>query len=142
MTRADELLDTLKSGLDPSSAVPLYAQVRGGLVHAIERGLLRPGDPLPTVRALAAELNLAVNTVAKAYTALRHEGVTENRAGAGTTVAAAAWAGGLHHREALERWRQHTHDLLAAGIEGDRLRTALDEVLGARQEHNGQDSGL
>ncbi|WP_309571451.1 GntR family transcriptional regulator [Deinococcus sp.] len=146
MTRAEALLDTLKASLDPAGPLPPYAQLRVAFALAIERALLRPGDSLPTVRALAADLGLAVNTVAKTYTALRQDGLTENRAGAGTTVAASAWAGGLHQREALEGWRRHSRDLLAAGIGAETLKAALDELLVGGSvsalEQKGQDSGL
>ena len=142
MTPATELLDLLRAGLDPSGSLPPYAQLRAALAHAIERGVLRPGDALPTVRALAADLGLAVNTVAKTYAALKHDGLTENRAGAGTTVAKAAWSGSLDAREALIRWQQHTRDLLGAGVSAGALRTALDEVMMGNVPPDGQDSGL
>ncbi|GHF59319.1 GntR family transcriptional regulator [Deinococcus metalli] len=146
MSRDAALTDALRSALDPAGPLPPYAQLRAALAQAIERGVLRPGDPLPTVRALAADLGLAVNTVAKTYAALKHDGLTENRAGAGTTVARTAWTGGLHEREAVERWRQHTRDLLAAGVQPAALRGALDDVLaldsGARPDRDGQEERL
>ncbi|WP_295820012.1 GntR family transcriptional regulator [uncultured Deinococcus sp.] len=142
MTNDGELLGLLRAGLDPNGSRPPYAQLRAALAHAIERGILRPGDPLPTVRALAADLGLAVNTVAKTYTALKHDGLTENRAGAGTTVARAAWSGTLDTREALLRWQQHTRDLLEAGVSAGALRTALDEATMGNVSPDGQDSGL
>ena len=54
-------------GLDPQSPVPPYEQLRGQIAGAIARGELRAEERLPTVRQLAADLRLAVNTVARAY---------------------------------------------------------------------------
>jgi DNA-binding transcriptional regulator YhcF (GntR family) len=53
--------------IDPASRVPASRQIRERLVAMIRRGRLLPGDRLPAVRDLAASVNLAPNTVAKAY---------------------------------------------------------------------------
>lgn len=119
----------LKASLDPKSHVPIHAQLRKALTRAIEHGNLRPGDPLPPVRSLAAALELAPNTVAKAYAALGRGGLILSRAGAGTVVAAGAWQGSLEQRGALHGWQRHTRDLLAAGISADDLRAGLEAVL-------------
>ncbi|GFG50656.1 GntR family transcriptional regulator [Mycolicibacterium agri] len=61
----------------------LCAQILAG----VSDGRLRPGTRLPTVRALAARTNLAVNTVARAYGELLAAGVIETRGYLGTFVA-------------------------------------------------------
>jgi len=63
-------------------------QIHGQLRGMITAGWLAPGTRLPTVRHLAADLELAVGTVAKAYKRLEREGLVESRAGAGTRVCA------------------------------------------------------
>lgn len=73
--------------VDPRSGVPIYIQIVGGVRHAVEVGSLAAGDRLPTVRALAGELNVAPNTVVKAYNELQREGFIESRPGVGTVVA-------------------------------------------------------
>lgn len=72
--------------LDPSSRVPLSAQLRDGLAARIERGALAPGERLPPVRELAAELGLAANTVARAYRELEEAGLLLGRGRHGTFV--------------------------------------------------------
>lgn len=72
--------------LDPSSPTPLSAQLRSRLVAAIERGRLLPGDRMPPVRTLAADLGLAPNTVAKAYRELEAAGLLVGRGRHGTFV--------------------------------------------------------
>ena len=74
--------------VDHSSAVPPFEQVRDGLAAAVRSGGLAPGDRLPTVRRLAADLGLANNTVARAYRELEEAGVVETRGRNGTFVAA------------------------------------------------------
>lgn len=74
--------------VDLSAAEPPFEQVRAQLAGLIARGALAEGDRLPTVRALAADLGLAVNTVARAYKELEAEGLVTTRRRAGTVVAA------------------------------------------------------
>jgi DNA-binding transcriptional regulator YhcF (GntR family) len=72
--------------LDPASPTPPYEQLRAGLAARVDDGSLSPGERLPTVRALAAELEVAVNTVARAYRELENAGVIETRGRAGSFV--------------------------------------------------------
>ena len=73
--------------VDPSSAVPPFEQLRTQLLAAVTRGELAPGERLPTVRRLAAALDLAPGTVARAYHELEAVGVIETRGRAGSFVA-------------------------------------------------------
>lgn len=73
--------------VDPRSGVPIYIQIVEGVRHAVEVGSLGAGDRLPTVRTLAGELNVAPNTVVKAYNELQREELIESRPGVGTVVA-------------------------------------------------------
>src|SRR5829696_8993380 len=73
--------------LDASARAPLSVQLRDGLVARIERGTLLPGERLPPVRDLAASLDVAANTVAKAYRELESSGYLVTRGRHGTFVA-------------------------------------------------------
>lgn len=72
--------------LDPAASVPLWEQLRAGLESRIRAGRLPPGRRLPTVRAMAEDLGLAPNTVAKAYRALEGSGLLVGRGRRGTFV--------------------------------------------------------
>jgi len=65
---------------------PASAQAREALRDLIDRGELLPGERLPTVRTLAADVALAPNTVARAYRELEEAGYLEGRGRAGTFV--------------------------------------------------------
>ncbi|MFI7281561.1 GntR family transcriptional regulator [Micromonospora chersina] len=73
--------------IDQDSPVPPYEQVRGQLAGMIGDGRLAVGTRLPAVRQLAADLGLAVNTVARAYRELESAGLVETRGRHGTVVA-------------------------------------------------------
>jgi len=75
--------------LDHESGVALYDQLRTAVIGAVREGRLPAGARLPTVRALAAELGLAVNTVARSYRELESAGIIETRGRNGTFVARA-----------------------------------------------------
>ncbi|WP_245637315.1 GntR family transcriptional regulator [Actinomyces vulturis] len=72
--------------LDFSSHQPAYEQIGEAIVHAIRSGQLPPGTRLPAIRTLAGHVNVAVNTVAKAYRELERVGVIEGRGRLGTFV--------------------------------------------------------
>ncbi len=75
------------STTDPT---PPYEQLRRQLVDLVISGVLGPGERLPPVRQLAADLGLAVGTVARAYRELDAAGVVVTRRGAGTRVSVEA----------------------------------------------------
>lgn len=70
----------------PGSDQPVYMQVIEQIGLAIAKGQLRPGDKLPAVRKLAAELVINPNTVARAYTQLEQSGLVMTKSGSGTYV--------------------------------------------------------
>ncbi|MEJ2303720.1 MAG: GntR family transcriptional regulator [Anaerolineales bacterium] len=70
--------------LDFRSGIPIYVQIMDQVKHLIATGALRPGDQLPTVRRLAAELRVNFNTVARAYRMLDEAGIISTQHGRGT----------------------------------------------------------
>ncbi len=72
--------------LDNSSSVPLYQQIVDQIKDRILIGALGPGDPLPSIRQLAAQLLTSVITVRRAYQDLESEGLIVTRPGLGTFV--------------------------------------------------------
>jgi len=72
--------------INPASAVPPYEQVRTQLAQQINDGRLPVGSKLATVRQLAIDLDIAANTVARAYRELEAGGLLETRGRAGTFV--------------------------------------------------------
>src|SRR5512138_3107875 len=86
--------------VNASSGVPLYIQLMEQVRHAVALGALRPGDQLPTIRALAQELVMNSNTVVRAYRELEHEGVVELRHGSGAFITSSVSARGKVMRQA------------------------------------------
>lgn len=74
--------------LDAASGVPFYRQIIDQILGGIATGAFVPGSQLPTVRALAVELKVNLNTVAKAYKELEIRGVLDTQQGSGTYIGA------------------------------------------------------
>ncbi|MBH0776110.1 GntR family transcriptional regulator [Nocardia bovistercoris] len=73
--------------IDHDSPVPPYEQLRQAIIAMVRAGRLTAGTKIPTVRALAADLGLAPNTVARAYRELEADGVLETRGRQGSFIA-------------------------------------------------------
>ena len=66
---------------------PLYQQVKDQLRHRVAVGELKPGDEIPSIRQLAADIRVSVITIKRAYLELELEGVIQTRQGRGSFVA-------------------------------------------------------
>jgi GntR family transcriptional regulator len=78
--------------IDPKSALPIYRQIMDQIRRSVAAGVLAPGDQLPSVRELAAQLLVNPNTVARVYRDLERDGLLETRRGQGTYIASDATA--------------------------------------------------
>lgn len=94
--------------LNSSSGVPPYLQIAQQIRQALVAGVLTPGDQLPTVKEVVAQIAVNPNTVFKSYRELEREGLVQGRPGAGTFVLRrpAGPPPGTHNRLArsLARW--------------------------------------
>jgi len=115
--------------LDEADGRPLYVQIMDGIRRALVRGALRPEDPLPSVRELAAELVVNPRTVLQAYQELERQGVVYVRRGQGTFVSPAALRD-RDERRALARAvaRRALLEARRDGLEVEELMTSIREV--------------
>ncbi|MCB0119907.1 MAG: GntR family transcriptional regulator [Anaerolineales bacterium] len=72
--------------LDFHSGLPIYTQIVEQIQSQLVNGILKPGDQLPTVRALASELRVNFNTVARAYRLLDEARIISTQQGRGTYI--------------------------------------------------------
>jgi GntR family transcriptional regulator len=117
--------------IDYSSGVPVYLQLVQQVKAALTAGTLRDGDQLPSVRALAEELRVNRNTVAKAWKELEAEGILENRQGAGCFVTASVTP--LRRAVRTERLAGAIDQVVVQAhhlqVSDDTLRALLDQRL-------------
>lgn len=123
--------------VDYQSGVPVYLQLVQQAKAAVASGALREGDQLPSVRALAEELKVNRNTVARAWTELETEGVIENRQGAGCFVTSSVSP--LKKAVRTERLAQAVDQLVVQAhhlqVDDESLRALLDERLRHFRSH-------
>jgi DNA-binding transcriptional regulator YhcF (GntR family) len=113
--------------IDAGSPTPPYEQVRAQLARQIADGSLAVGTRLPTVRRLAADLGLAVNTVARSYRELEEAGLVETRGRAGTFVSTAGERSRERAGEAAQRYAAVVRGLGLSSDEAIRIvRAALN----------------
>ena len=103
--------------LDFGSDQPIYMQIRNQIVLGIAQRQLRPGERLPTIRALAEECGINMMTASKAYQLLRQEGYIAADRRAGTVVASGKAAG--PQPETIEGLRLRLGELRLAGLSLD-----------------------
>jgi DNA-binding transcriptional regulator YhcF (GntR family) len=119
--------------IDAGSPVPPYEQVRAQFARQIGDRTLAVGTRLPTVRRLAADLGLAVNTVARAYRELEESGLVETRGRAGTFVSA---AGERVRERAQTAAREYASVVTRLGLDLDEaLRIAHAALLTSHGHH-------
>lgn len=111
--------------IDLTSSVPPYEQIRLQVLAHVAAGRLHPGDRLPTIRALAADLGVATGTVARAFHELESGGVVATRRRTGTVVADGVARPDDEVRDAA---RHFVETARAAGLGDDAV---LDAVRGA-----------
>jgi len=116
----------LQLDVDPAAATPPYEQVRRQVDAAISDGRLAPGQRLPTVRRLASELGLAVNTVARAYRELEQGGRVVTRGRNGTFVAARDETA---HTQVVAAAEAFAAEVRASGLDPAEALRVVREVL-------------
>ncbi len=111
--------------------MPLYRQIMDQVLAAIATGILAPGDQLPTVRQVAVDLAINLNTVLRAYRELEIRGVLDTQQGTGTFVATQQTAPSAPERERL--LKDLTAEFVARagahGFSAGELSTSLQEWL-------------
>jgi GntR family transcriptional regulator len=120
----------MKIDVDFRSDIPLYIQIVEQIQQRVAEGALKPGDQLPTVRALASELRVNFNTVARSYRLLDEAGVISTQQGRGTYILE------LPQPEVAKRLRRESLQALARRylLEAKRLGFTPKEATGIFQK--------
>lgn len=120
--------------LDPKSGVPFYRQIIDQIRYGIAAGILKIGEQLPTVRALAVELKVNLNTVNKAYKELEIQNVLETQQGTGTFIGSVDVK--IADRERQEKLRSICREFLSIafsyGFDTGEIIGEIKELKGGR----------
>ena len=100
---------------------PIYEQVQDGLRKLMVSGVLREGEKLPSVRALAGQLAINPNTIQRAYEALEREGYVYSIGGKGSFVAPRREVDDGRREELLKQLDEAVKELLFLGVSKEEL---------------------
>ena len=119
--------------IDPRSHVLIYLQIAGGIHEAVAAGLYRPGEALPSLRALALDVQVNPNTVQRAYDELTRDGLIYSRRGKGVFVTE---QGDIDARTRAERTVRRRFDEgiragYAAGMDAREVRSLFKTSIGS-----------
>ena len=117
--------------ISPTSEKPVYQQIVEQVEMAVAGGKLLPGDRLPSIRELAAQLRINPNTVARAYRELERAGVIETRGANGSFVARAnpRWVERTRRRYVSQRLSEAIDAANAVGLSADELRQLFEDLV-------------
>lgn len=117
--------------VETSSGMPITRQIAAQIRAQCASGALKPGDRLPSVRALAAELTVNQNTILRVYERLTAEGLLERRHGDGTFVADRVPTGQMRaQRQLLRQQIERVAELAKTlGVEPSELHQLLQDVI-------------
>ena len=116
---------------------PMYEQVKDGIKEAIMNGELKAHDIMPSVRQLAADLNVSMITTKRAYADLEREGLIYTVAGKGTFVKLEdiGMIQEKHAAEALEQFRIQAEALKKLDVPIEKLENELKNIYGGMLEN-------
>ena len=106
---------------------PIYEQVKDGLRQMVISGAIRPGDKLPSVRAMASQLAINPNTIQKAYEALEQEGYVYSIPGKGSFAADRSEVEGKRRQELLEQLSKTVTELRYLGVTEEEIAVACGQ---------------
>ena len=118
--------------LDYRDARPIYEQVRDGLRRLMVTGVIREGEKLPSVRALAS--SLAITTIQRAYESLEAEGYVCSVPGKGSFAAPHTGVDQGRRDSLLGRFDTVTAELLYLGVTGEQLTSRVRAMEGGEAQ--------
>lgn len=117
--------------IDPRNHTPIYEQIVRGVRDAIDAGVYRSGEMLPSLRALALELRVNPNTVQRAYEQLERSGVIESRRGVGMFVASPKTlaVNSAAEKRVVRAFREGVRAARSAAMPPEQIRALFDAAL-------------
>ena len=120
--------------VDLRSRTPIFEQIVQSVEELVLRGMMKPDEQMPSVRALSSELGINPNTIQKAYAELERRGVIYSAATRGSFVSSDTTALREKSRaDALEKMREYMNDAKSKNIEKDEILAIIEQIWGAKQ---------
>lgn len=119
--------------LDFRSSQPIYEQITAQYKYMMLQGYLKKGDPIPSVRKLAIQLNITPGTVSKSYRELEQQGLIETVRGKGTYIAGIPEKTSVRNEGVImkvkEILKEQCMELMYQGVERSEIIQMIEEIL-------------
>lgn len=115
--------------IEPDSAVPIYTQITQQIIEGIARGDIKPGDLLPSVRTLAADLGVNMHTVNKSYHQLEEKGFLQILPKSGSKITSPAELDPLTHERLVAELRPLIAESLAIGMSEEKIVNLVQTII-------------
>jgi len=116
--------------IDSEKASPIFIQIQDYIRRAVAAGVYKPGEAIPSLRAMAIKLKVNPNTVKRAYQELERAGLIKARKGVGMFVTPDGAAGAKRHAEGMvvDCFLDGIRIAHSAGIDPSRVRSLFEEA--------------
>ena len=114
--------------IDFAAREPIYEQLYAGVIKLAAAGVIQPGDKLPPVRSIAADLGINPNTAAKAYRELENEGYIYSSVGRGSFLTDKLSADSAQKLMTLEAVRKAAKDAFSNGAQKEDLLSISEKL--------------
>lgn len=130
----------MEISININDPVPQFEQLIQQIKEAVKAGRIKPGDPLPSIRQMANDLELNKKTVAKAYKLLERDNVIETRGYRGTFVHAKAKTNCESDLQGwtLKRIQEVIEELRNVGVTDSEIRNAFGSAMNDRKPGHGR----
>jgi GntR family transcriptional regulator len=117
--------------VEPQSDIPIYTQLTHQIIKGIAKGMLKPGDTLPSVRAFAADLGVNMHTVNKSYHELEKKGIIQivPKSGAVILSPQKIMEGDTNHARIKAEWAPLVSEALVIGMEKDQILHLVTDMI-------------
>lgn len=122
--------------IDEKNSQPIYQQLAGQIREQVSRGILKPGDELPSVRELSENLGINMHTARRAYLILRGQGIINLRLGRRARIASGkpfSPQGDVGNSIQM-RLKELVSDALLTGISPDAFKDMVDKLLSSNEK--------
>lgn len=124
--------------IDIQGDVPIYLQIRNQILLGVAKGSLQPGEQLPTVRQLAADIGVNPMTVNKAYGVLKDEGIIVIDRRHGAKIGESANMHGLTDGELKEKLELIVSEAMMSGISREKMKIMVSELIEKTYKREGE----
>ncbi|MBS4172810.1 GntR family transcriptional regulator [Bacillus sp. FJAT-49736] len=117
--------------IEPQSDIPIYTQLSNQIIEGIAKGDINPGDSLPSVRSLAADLGVNMHTVNKSYHELEKKGIIRivPKSGAVIQFPMSITEGDSLYGQLLAELKPRIAEALVMGLDQKQVHTLIENII-------------